>query len=98
MVTETMASGKETARTLVEDVPDPTTLRELIRHRVREEVLRSGAGPDWWAQAEVALESFQRNGFFVFVDDRQVLDLDEELTLAETSEVSFVRLVALAGG
>jgi hypothetical protein len=34
----------------------------------------------------------------VFVDDRQIDDLDEELTLAETDVVSFVRLVPLIGG
>jgi hypothetical protein len=98
VVTETTASGKETARMLVEDVPSPITLRDLIRHRVREEVVRLGAKLDWQTQAEVALDSFQRNGFFVFVNDRQVTELDEELTLAEAGEVSFVRLVALAGG
>jgi hypothetical protein len=39
-----------------------------------------------------------RNGFFVFVGDRQVDDLDEVLTLAGTDVVSFVRLVPLVGG
>jgi hypothetical protein len=53
---------------------------------------------DWEKQAAAALDSFRHNGFFVFVGDRQVTDLDEELTLAETDEVSFVRLVPLAGG
>lgn len=101
VVTDTTPTGTETARVLLADVPNPVTLRELIRHRVREEVARHNAGPrrrDWQAQAAVALDSFQRNGFFVFVGDRQVTDLDEELTLAETDEVSFVRLVPLVGG
>jgi hypothetical protein len=53
---------------------------------------------DWEKQAATALEAFERNGFFVFVDDRQVDDLDEELTLADTEVVSFVRLVPLVGG
>jgi hypothetical protein len=65
---------------------------------VREEVVRRDAKLDWRAQAEVALDSFQRNGFFVFANDRQVTELDEELTLAEAGEVIFVRLVALTGG
>jgi hypothetical protein len=98
VVTDTTASGEETARTLFEDIPSSITLRELIRHRVRAEVMRCDAKLDWQAQADVALDSFRRNGFFVFVGDRQVEDLDEELTLAESDEVSFVRLVALAGG
>lgn len=53
---------------------------------------------DWEKQAETALGAFARNGFFVFVGDRQVEDLDGELSLADTDVVSFVRLVPLVGG
>ena len=53
---------------------------------------------DWHAQAEAALSAFTRNGFFVFVGDRQVDDLDEELTLAEADVITFIRLVPLVGG
>lgn len=53
---------------------------------------------DWEKQAAAALEAFERNGFFVFVADRQIDDLDEELTLADADVVSFVRLVPLVGG
>ncbi len=126
VVTDATPAGKETARLLLEDVPNPVTLRELITHRVREEVARHNANPrprfnglvrptdaeqtlngyelrrrrrlDWQTQARVALDSFAHNGFFVFVGDRQVQDLDERLTLAETDEVSFVRIVPLVGG
>src|SRR5262245_43298572 len=50
---------------------------------------------DWEAQAVTAIRAFERNGFFVFVGDRQVDDLDQELSLADTDVVSFVRLVPL---
>jgi hypothetical protein len=53
---------------------------------------------DWEAQADVAVEAFTRNGFFVLVDDRQVAELDQELALGADTDVRFVRLVALAGG
>jgi hypothetical protein len=53
---------------------------------------------DWEKQAATALEAFERNGYFVFVDERQVDNLDEELTIADTGVVSFVRLVPLVGG
>jgi hypothetical protein len=53
---------------------------------------------DWEKQAKTAVDAFARNGFFVFVGDRQVDDLDSELTLADTDVVSFVRLVPLVGG
>jgi hypothetical protein len=125
-IADETASGRETARMLLDDVPRPVLLRDLIRHRVREEVARFNARPgprfnglvqptgsestlngyalrhprrlDPEAQAEAALEAFTRNGFFVFVASRQVDDLDEELTLADTDVVSFVRLVPLVGG
>jgi hypothetical protein len=126
-IADETSSGRETARMLLDDVPNPVLLRDLIQHRVREEVARFNASPslqhfnglvqptdsestlngyalraprrlDPEAQAEAALTAFARNGFFVFVADRQVDDLDEELTLAETDVVSFVRLVALVGG
>ena len=125
-IADEIGSRRETARRLLDDVPNPVLLRELIRHRVREEVARFNASPsphfnglvqpadsevtlngyalhrprrlDPEAQAEAALTAFTRNGFFVFVADRQVDDLDETLTLADTDVVSFVRLVPLVGG
>jgi hypothetical protein len=97
------ASGHETARLLLDDIPSPVRLRDLIRHRVREEVARHNANPvsgtlDWEKKAEVALAAFRKNGFFVFIGDRQIDDLDEELTLADSDTVSFIRLVQLVGG
>jgi hypothetical protein len=53
---------------------------------------------DWEVQAETAIQTFERNGFFVFVGDRQVDALDAELALADHDVVSFVRLVPLVGG
>lgn len=126
VMTDTSASGEETARLMLDDVPSPVRLRELIRHHVREEVARYNASPaprfnglvqsagaeatldgyvlrtprrlDWETQAQVAVRAFGRNGFFVFIGDRQVDDLDEELTLTDRDVVSFVRLVPLVGG
>src|SRR5262249_53779172 len=53
---------------------------------------------DWQQQADRAIEAFQRNGFFVLVDDRQVTDPDEALDLTADSDIRFVRLVRLVGG
>jgi len=53
---------------------------------------------DWKAQFDKACEAFERNGFFVLVDDRQPDALDEELVLTEKSTVAFVKLVPLVGG
>ena len=36
--------------------------------------------------------------YYVFLDGRQQLDLDEEVRLRPDSRLQFIRLVALAGG
>lgn len=41
---------------------------------------------------------FERNGFLVLVDGRQVSELDERIELRADSEVEFVKLVPLVGG
>jgi hypothetical protein len=46
----------------------------------------------------VALEAFTRNGFFMIFDGRQIIDLDEVLTIEQDSAVTFLRLVPLVGG
>ena len=53
---------------------------------------------DWEAQFARACEAFERNGFFVLVDDRQVEALDDEIELKLDTVVSFVKLVPLVGG
>jgi hypothetical protein len=53
---------------------------------------------DWEEQYERAAQAFERNGFFVLVDDRQAESLDEEIDLKISSEVSFVKLMPLVGG
>ncbi|MEU5398762.1 hypothetical protein ABZ348_05615 [Streptomyces sp. NPDC005963] len=69
-------------------------LRELIRRRVGQEA--PGEGAD--AAYERALEAFGRNGFLVLVGERQITELDEVVRLAETTEVTFLKLVPLVGG
>ena len=46
----------------------------------------------------MALEAFERNGFFVIVGGRQVESLDEELALGADTDVRFVKLTPLVGG
>src|SRR6266511_835279 len=49
-------------------------------------------------QYERAVAAFRRNGFVVFVDDRQVEDLDAQFDLRTGAEITFLRLVPLVGG
>jgi hypothetical protein len=53
---------------------------------------------DWETQYEKAVEAFQRNGFFILVDDKQVDTLDDVIEVKPGTQVSFLRLVPLVGG
>ena len=53
---------------------------------------------DWERQAAVAIDAFGRNGFFILVNGRQALELDEEIDVSDTADVAFVKLVQLIGG
>jgi len=80
-----------------------TTFRGLVRPTDAEQAangyeLRKVRTLDWEAQADVAVDAFTRNGFFILVGDRQVLDLDEVVDLAGDPHIAFVRLTPLAGG
>lgn len=45
-----------------------------------------------------ALTAFERNRFVLLVDDRQVTELDQVVTVSEYSVIQFVKLVPLVGG
>lgn len=49
-------------------------------------------------QAYVALDAFQKNGFFVLVDNEQCSSLEQEIELHEDTRISFIKLTPLVGG
>jgi hypothetical protein len=49
-------------------------------------------------QYEKAIRRFERHGFLVLLDDRQVTDFDEALRLSPASEIHFLKLTPLVGG
>jgi hypothetical protein len=105
-----------------------TTLRELIRVRVAEDLRTFRASPssrqaplvqleeseillngqkserplDEETQVQRACASFKKNGYLVFVNGRQICDLDETIDLLESPagqpEVEFLKLIPLIGG
>ena len=81
----------------------PGTFRGLVQPTEAERVLNGyrlapGRRIDWERQADRAVEAFARNGFILLVEDRQVVDLDEEVDLHAGSVVTFLKLVPLVGG
>lgn len=49
-------------------------------------------------QIFVAYSSFQKNGYFVLVDNKQVEDLEQEVLVNKGTVVSFIKLTPLVGG
>lgn len=49
-------------------------------------------------QLYIALDAFQKNGYFILIDNRQAEDLDKEILVSASTTVSFVKLTALVGG
>jgi len=49
-------------------------------------------------QIYVALDAFQKNGFFILVDNHQLEELSQIVNLKSQSTISFVKLTPLVGG
>lgn len=60
--------------------------------------LRQPRKLDWHEQSRAALEAFERNGFLLLVDDRQVETLEEEIRVRPETQVTFLKLIPLVGG
>ena len=69
-----------------------------IETRLNANKLRKPRQVDWEKQADLALEAFEQNAFFILLDDRQVESLDELVELRADTQVTFLRLVPLVGG
>jgi hypothetical protein len=76
-------------------------LQSLVRPLAKETLLngfKKKKEIDVEKQIYVALEAFQKNGFFILVDDLQVSELDQKIQLKESSSISFIKLTQLVGG
>ena len=81
----------------------PEYFRGLVQPTASERLLngykmRQRQTINWLEQYQKAIQAFERNGFMIFVDDRQVEDLEQELELTEHSRVNFLQLIPLVGG
>jgi hypothetical protein len=76
----------------------PTDAERILQGNRPEYRLKEHREIDWKAQFAKAVEAFERNGFFIVVDDRQAESLEEEFSIHPETQVSFVRLTVLVGG
>ena len=80
---------------------DCEVFRGLVQPEENEQILngvRERPFLDWQKQYAKAIASFNGNGFLVFIDDRQITDLDEAIQLTPQTQVTFLKLVPLIGG
>lgn len=49
-------------------------------------------------QVYVALDAFQKNGFFMLIDNTQIESLDQEVLVRPDTHISFIKLTPLVGG
>lgn len=86
LITEYVAANKSAAAPLL---GQPTEA---------EAILNTGFLSPMERDAQRALSAFANHRFILLVDDQQVEGLDDEITLSDTSVVTFLRLTPLVGG
>jgi len=81
----------------------PAVFRMLVQPKDTERTLNGYkfhepqlVNPD--TQYEKAIDAFEGNGFIILVDDNQVQNLDDEITLHPQMSVTFLKLIPLVGG
>ncbi|GAB3979340.1 hypothetical protein GCM10028806_44460 [Spirosoma terrae] len=81
----------------------PDTFQALVQPTDAERVLngyqiRNKRLIDSEKQVYVALDAFQKNGFFILIDNHQAETLDETIAIRPTTTISFIKLTPLIGG
>jgi hypothetical protein len=86
--------GEQVFRGLVQ----PTDTERVLNGHRPEYRLKKHRKIDWKPQFEKAIEAYERNGFFIIIDDKQAESLDQEFSVTPSTTVSFVKLTMLVGG
>jgi hypothetical protein len=100
VVLEEVASFRERQeqRRFVQALTEAEIERGLTRGKVDMGGREPGEAPGPEAAVATAVQAFEDGLYYVFVDGDQRRALDEEVYLKPSSRVTFLRLVALAGG
>ncbi len=76
----------------------PADAERILNGKPTEYRLKSHRAIEWKPQFEKALEAFDRNGYFILIDDKQADSLEQEFVIGHGTQVSFVKLTLLVGG
>lgn len=89
---------RQEEKRLLHSLTEQDIMRGLMKGKVdpggRESVQEVNAGN----AISAALQAYTDGLYYVFVDGTQLTELEQEVTVAPASRVTFIRLVALAGG
>ena len=84
---------KDSTKTLFNLVTPKKSEEELNGQKIRKK--KRG---DVAEQKAVALHAFQNNGFFLLVNDKQLIELDDLIQITPKSKIVFFRLIPVIGG
>jgi hypothetical protein len=76
----------------------PTDAELVLNGKPNEYRMRAYRPIEWKAQFEKAAQAFDRNAFFILVNDKQAECLDQEFIIGHDTLVTFVKLTLLVGG
>jgi hypothetical protein len=76
----------------------PTEAERELNRKPNEYRLKTHRPIEWKAQFNKAIEAFERNGYFILIDDKQADSLDQGFVIGHGTVVSFVKLTPLVGG
>ena len=81
----------------------PVNFQALVKPVGAEETaqgfrLREHRDLDWHVQAEEAIKAFENKAFFVMVDHKEIKDLGQEITVTDTTDIAFIKLMPVIGG
>ena len=85
------------------NLKQPEYFRGLVQPSDAEKALNGYKVParrqlDWRKQFDAVLEAFEANRILILVNDRQMEDLDAEITVQPDTRVNFLKMVPLVGG
>ncbi|WP_435261263.1 hypothetical protein [Tenacibaculum sp. nBUS_03] len=98
---EKVIMERVTLEVIAHNKKDDENLNSLVQPVSREDVLNGTKRKDEVdaeKQVYLALEAFKKNVFFILVDDKQVTELNQKITLKKDSKISFIKLTPLVGG
>jgi len=89
---------REERRSMIQTLTQADIERGLMKGKVDSGGRPVGAPVDPAAAVATAMQAFQDGLYYVFIDEEQQTELDAPVAVRAESRITFLRLVALAGG